>query len=54
MMAQEWLRAAVATAPLNDNVDAAVKDQFLKANVNVEHNRGRFQVPSCPHWSSCA
>ena len=42
---QEWLRQAITAASFsNENIDDAVRDQFLRANVNVEHNKGRFQV----------
>ena len=42
---QEWLRQAITAASLsNEIIDDAVRDQFLRANVNVEHNKGRFQV----------
>ena len=42
---QEWLRHAVNTCKFsNDAIDQEVKDQFLKANTNVEHNKGRFQA----------
>ena len=49
MRSQEWLRHALNTTPFsNPSVDQTVKDQFLQANVNVENNKGRFQVLLAP------
>ena len=43
---QAWLGQAVASGSFNSSVDDTIKDNFLRACVNVEHNKRRFQV--CP------